>query len=160
MEREPHRPNYAELKKEPEEVPEPTRPDQVRSPGWSGRGGMAPQQESALKYDQWLKRKQGGQDHEPGAENAPTTPENTPPNEQKTDYKPEEDRDHSRPAEPPADRGEEKKKGDEQEFDAKRFMSDPDYRRQMKEQRQAEQRERKESREQGAELAVSADRQL
>ena len=60
-EHEPHRPHYAELKNEHAEaqqreqqevVPEPKRPDRIRSAGWTDRGDMESQQRSATGYAQ------------------------------------------------------------------------------------------------------------
>jgi hypothetical protein len=60
---EPNRPNYAELKNEHAEAQErqqqqqeiaaePTRPDSVRSAGWTDRGDMQSQQRSATEHAQ------------------------------------------------------------------------------------------------------------
>jgi hypothetical protein len=166
------RDDYSALK-EPEQAPanhpikEPPRPDEVRSPGWTNKAGMAETFESAEKYNKWLneqlqKRLEGREENQsqrqPDAVNTPG-PENTPQNEQKIDHKPDENVASSRPSEATADRGEDKKKAEEQEFDMERFMSDPDYRQQMKEQRHAEQQERTGDRHRGSEQVIVAEHQ-
>ena len=158
-----------EQPKTPELEPEPNRPKEIRAPVWDGVGDRVSEERAAerlAKHNQQVQQQKF--EERKAAEPAPEpTPENDKKIEearlqetQQTDHKPEEDRDHSRPAEATADRGEEKKKAEEQEFDAKRFMNDPDYRRQMKEQRQAEQRERSEDRQrEGSENVFVTDHQ-
>jgi hypothetical protein len=46
------RKDYSALRDlEEQKLPEPTRPENVRSPGWTESGGMQAQQESALAYN-------------------------------------------------------------------------------------------------------------
>ena len=165
MEREPHLPNYAELKKareeaEPQQQHEPTRPDGVHSPGWTHRGGMPAQQPSALEYNKRANEHlQNLQERkEEKRSDVVNAPEKTPEDDHKAEKQQARQQDTKKTAQPenPLE-----KKAEGQEFDAKRFMTDPDYRREMKEQRIAEQRERTTIRErqQGQERPVFTDRQ-
>jgi len=164
--------DYSELKEANQEPDrESTRPEEIRRPTWDGQGDRASEEAAANRLDRYNKAVQQ-QEFEKRKEAEPA-PEKKPEIEQKIDegrpaaedshhsaneHRPEESREEPRTAD--AERAGEAKKAEEQEFDMKRFMSDPDYRRQMKEQRQAEQSERTESREQEAERVATSGRQL
>jgi hypothetical protein len=67
---EPHRPNYAALREEHTRAvdalnvaePEPTRPTEIRSPGWTSRGGLVEHETSArawVKYRHQQRLREG-----------------------------------------------------------------------------------------------------
>jgi neurofilament heavy polypeptide len=205
MEREPHRPNYDELKKahgaDPERADnqsgrtesqasesEPTRPDKIRrpSPGWTDRGDMPSQQDSAreqakLNNERLQQKTPAGNDkqkaqqpEQPKPEPTPEQP--TPPEKNQADWRrllndpdyrrqveatparevKEPQRQQTQEASQQARPGDQpEKKAEEKEVDWRRVLTDPDYRREVKQREAGQEKVAQQERQHGEQRVPS-----